>query len=100
MGVSPVRKVVWIPRRVSCTVSVAVDTRPSAASASAGSRGGPGGPAPVANARASSVALGIAPYSPSGSGASTTVLVTLPAPSSVTSITSPGATTLAPPGCR
>ena len=73
VGRRPVRNVDWMPRRVSCTVNVAVDTRRSAASASAPSRGRPAGAAaaavaavrdgvtPVANARASSVALGIAP---------------------------------------
>ena len=65
-----------IPCLASWTVSVAVDTRRSAAIVSAESSCSRAGARPVAVATASGVTFGIAPWAASGAGASTTVLRT------------------------
>ena len=99
VGRRPVRNVLATPRFASWTVSVAVETRRNAASASADSVTGRGALTPVANARASAVARGMAPYGASGSRRPPrSCCARRPTPSSSTSTTSPGSTTPAPAG--
>ena len=68
VGRRPPRNVLATPRLASWTVSVAVDTRRSAASRVGRERDGPGRLTPVANARAAAVTLGMAPCAASSSG--------------------------------
>ena len=87
-----------MPRLLSWTVRVAVETRLSAASASWDRVTGRGAFTPMAKARAAGVAFGMAPCGESGRSASTIVLLTDPTPSNSTSTTSPGPTTPVPAG--
>ncbi len=80
-----------MPRRCSCVVSVAVESERSASSVASGTTTARGALTPVAAARISGETFGIAPIGSSGTSSSTTVLRSVPTPSTSTSTTSPGA---------